>query len=86
MQVPMSRGDFEAAVQPLLRRVWAVMQRAGNAVFLEWADRWLQQLLVCIGELAAQCAHGGATATSQPSVVRPGRQTHAGERDRLAGL
>ena len=47
VQVPISREDFEAAVQPLLRRIWAVMQRAGDAVFLEWADRWWLQPSVC---------------------------------------
>lgn len=35
----LSRGEFEALIQPLLRRIWAPMERAGSAVFLEWADR-----------------------------------------------
>lgn len=73
VQVPISRGDFEAAVQPLLRRVWAVMQRAGDAVFLEWADRWWVQ-----PRFAAQHAQGGAPADSWPHVAHVCSRTQAG--------
>lgn len=45
-QVPLSRTEFEAAVQPLLRRIWAPMERAGSATHLEWADRCQFRLVI----------------------------------------
>lgn len=55
--VPLSRGEFEAAIQPLLRRMWAPMERAGSAVFLQWADRW---------RLAVVTANAGSAQAFRP--------------------
>jgi molecular chaperone DnaK (HSP70) len=37
--VTLSREELDSIAQPLLLRIWEAMQRAGGAVFLEWAGR-----------------------------------------------